>query len=189
MEQPRARSTSPRWRCSQSIPAYAKATCAACMALGSGSSRDWQEWSCSRPRHSRLNAHVAILNDVAWSIVETQRGKQPIRVFPRRGKAVATMNNTAWQRARREANRIYSGCGLLVEDIKTTQSIMTALRRKLKDGVAEQLTGPFRGREIEICASRRVAMPLYASAFAAAPLRAICCVSRITVRAASVSSP
>lgn len=48
-------------------------------------------------------AHVVILNDVAWSIIETQRGKHPIWVFPRGGKAVATMNNTAWQRARREA--------------------------------------------------------------------------------------
>ena len=47
-------------------------------------------------------AHVVILNDVAWSIVESQRGKDPIWVFPYRGKAVATMNNTAWQRARQE---------------------------------------------------------------------------------------
>jgi integrase len=47
--------------------------------------------------------HVAILNDVAWSIIEEQRGQHPIWVFPYRGRAVATMNNTAWQRARREA--------------------------------------------------------------------------------------
>ena len=47
-------------------------------------------------------AHVVILNDVAWSIVEAQRGSDPIWVFPYRGKAVATMNNTAWQRARKE---------------------------------------------------------------------------------------
>jgi len=47
--------------------------------------------------------HVVILNDVAWSIIDTQRGKRPIWVFPRRGKPVATMNNTAWQRARRVA--------------------------------------------------------------------------------------
>jgi integrase len=49
-------------------------------------------------------AHVVILNDVAWSIVEEQRGKHPIWVFSYRGKAVRTINNTAWQRARREAN-------------------------------------------------------------------------------------
>ena len=47
-------------------------------------------------------AHVVILNDVAWSIIEAQRGRHPIWVFPYRGKAVATMNNTAWQRARKE---------------------------------------------------------------------------------------
>ncbi len=48
-------------------------------------------------------AHVVILNDVAWSIVREQRGKDPIWVFPYRGGPVATMNNTAWQRARRES--------------------------------------------------------------------------------------
>lgn len=47
-------------------------------------------------------AHVVILNDVAWSIIETQRGLHPLWVFPYRGKRVSTMNNTAWQRARRE---------------------------------------------------------------------------------------
>jgi integrase len=46
-------------------------------------------------------AHVAILNDVAWSIIESQRGLHPTFVFPYRGKPVSTMNNTAWQRARR----------------------------------------------------------------------------------------
>jgi integrase len=48
-------------------------------------------------------AHVAILNDIAWSIVEEQRGQHPAWVFPYRGKALATMNDAAWQRARREA--------------------------------------------------------------------------------------
>jgi integrase len=47
-------------------------------------------------------AHVVILNDVAWSIVEAQRGLHPIWVFPYRGRRVGDMNNTAWQRARRE---------------------------------------------------------------------------------------
>jgi integrase len=49
-------------------------------------------------------AHVVILNDAAWSIIEEQRGKHPVWVFPYRGKPVSTMNNTAWQRARREAD-------------------------------------------------------------------------------------
>src|SRR5262249_10227146 len=47
--------------------------------------------------------HVVVLNDVAWSIVQTQRGRDPIWVFPYKGRRVARMNNTAWQRARREA--------------------------------------------------------------------------------------
>jgi len=60
-------------------------------------------------------AHVAILNDIAWSIVEEQRGQHPVWVFPYRGNGVATMNNTAWQRARREADYNRSAsmtCGL-----------------------------------------------------------------------------
>src|SRR6266850_1585716 len=47
-------------------------------------------------------AHVAILNDVAWSIVQAQRGLHPIWVFPFRGRPIGTMNNNGWQRARRE---------------------------------------------------------------------------------------
>lgn len=47
-------------------------------------------------------AHVVVLNDAAWSIIEEQRGKDPVWVFPYRAKPVSTMNNTAWQHARRE---------------------------------------------------------------------------------------
>jgi len=47
--------------------------------------------------------HVVILNDVAWSIIESQRGKHPIWVFPYRGRRIVTMNNNGWQEARREA--------------------------------------------------------------------------------------
>ena len=46
--------------------------------------------------------HVVILNDVAWSIIQSQRGLHPLWVFPYRGRHVDTMNNTAWQQARRE---------------------------------------------------------------------------------------
>jgi integrase len=46
-------------------------------------------------------AHVVILNDVAWSIIEAQRRKNPIWVFPYRGRRIGTMNNTAWQNARK----------------------------------------------------------------------------------------
>jgi integrase len=47
--------------------------------------------------------HVVILNDVAWSIIETQRGVHPIWVFPFRGRRINTINNNGWQQARREA--------------------------------------------------------------------------------------
>lgn len=47
--------------------------------------------------------HVVILNDVAWSIIQTQRDRHPVWVFPYRGGCVARMNNTAWRSARREA--------------------------------------------------------------------------------------
>jgi integrase len=46
--------------------------------------------------------HVVILNDIAWSIIQAQRGAHPLWVFPYRGRHVGTMNNTAWQQARRE---------------------------------------------------------------------------------------
>jgi integrase len=46
--------------------------------------------------------HVVILNDAAWSIVETQRGKHPEWVFTFRDRCIGTMNNTSWQRGRQE---------------------------------------------------------------------------------------
>src|SRR6266851_1427043 len=46
--------------------------------------------------------HVVILNDVAWSIIEAQRGVHPIWVFPFRGRRINTMNNSGWQDARRD---------------------------------------------------------------------------------------
>ena len=60
--------------------------------------------------------HVAIVNDVAWSIIKEQRGKHPIWVFPHQGRPVATMNNTAWQRARREEGLP----GVRVHDLRHT---------------------------------------------------------------------
>jgi len=48
-------------------------------------------------------SHVVILNDAAWSIIQGQRGKDPIWVFPYQGRRIGTMNNSAWQRARRNA--------------------------------------------------------------------------------------
>lgn len=55
--------------------------------------------------------HVVILNDVARSVVESCRGAHADFVFTYRNKqkeaapaAVETMNNTAWQKARKRAN-------------------------------------------------------------------------------------
>jgi integrase len=47
-------------------------------------------------------AHVVILNDAAWSIIQSQRQLHPDCVFPYRKKPVRSMNNTAWQNARKE---------------------------------------------------------------------------------------
>ena len=47
--------------------------------------------------------HVVILNDAAWSIVQSQRGQHPLWVFTYRGHPVGTMNNNGWQQARRDA--------------------------------------------------------------------------------------
>lgn len=47
--------------------------------------------------------HVVILNDAAWSTVQTQRGQHPVWVFTYRGHPVGTMNNNGWQQARRQA--------------------------------------------------------------------------------------
>ena len=47
--------------------------------------------------------HVVILNDVAWSIIKSQRGKHPIWVFPYHGRRIGKMNNNGWQQARHEA--------------------------------------------------------------------------------------
>lgn len=47
--------------------------------------------------------HMVILNDAAWSIVQTQRHKHPTWVSPYRGKSIGTMNNNGWQHARRRA--------------------------------------------------------------------------------------
>jgi integrase len=53
------------------------------------------------PNEFKTNRHhVAILNDVAWNIVEAQRDKHAEYVFPYRDNRVDSINNTAWQNAR-----------------------------------------------------------------------------------------
>src|SRR5437773_4995291 len=74
-------------------------------------------------------AHVVILNDAAWSIIETQRGKHPVWVFSYRGERVERMNNTAWQRARREAK---------LTDVRVHDLRHTFATRLRAAGVAEE---------------------------------------------------
>jgi integrase len=73
--------------------------------------------------------HVTILNDAAWSIIQTQRGKHPLWVFPFRGRRVNGMNNNGWQHARRKAGL----ADVRVHDLRHT--FATRLRAA---GVAEE---------------------------------------------------
>ncbi|WP_413436986.1 tyrosine-type recombinase/integrase [Sulfuriferula sp. GW1] len=51
----------------------------------------------------RKRGRVLVCNTVAQSIIETQRGLHAEYVFPYQGHRVETMNNNAWQRARKQA--------------------------------------------------------------------------------------
>ncbi|QDQ26729.1 tyrosine-type recombinase/integrase [Chitinimonas arctica] len=48
---------------------------------------------------------LVVLNDVAWSIVQGQRGKDEEWVFPYEGRALHRMNDTAWKKGRKRAAR------------------------------------------------------------------------------------
>ena len=58
------------------------------------------------PGHRVKNGadRLVILNSIAREVVEAQRGSHPEFVFAFRGKPVETMNNTAWQSARKRAS-------------------------------------------------------------------------------------
>lgn len=51
----------------------------------------------------RKRGRVLVCNTVAQSVIESQRGKDDVYVFPYQGHRIETMNNNAWQRARRQA--------------------------------------------------------------------------------------
>lgn len=58
---------------------------------------------------------LVVLNDVARSVVESCRGKHPERVFTFEGEPVASINNSAWCKARvRAAMKIYVESGKLI---------------------------------------------------------------------------
>ena len=46
---------------------------------------------------------LVILNEVARSVINGQRGIDPVWVFPYSGRALARMNDTAWKKARKRA--------------------------------------------------------------------------------------
>ena len=46
---------------------------------------------------------LVLLNDVAKSNIEAQRGLHPLWVFPYKGQVLAHMNGSAWKRARIDA--------------------------------------------------------------------------------------
>jgi integrase len=51
----------------------------------------------------RKRGRVLVCNSVAQSVIETQRGRHDLYVFPYQGHRIETMNNNAWQRARKQA--------------------------------------------------------------------------------------
>jgi len=101
-----------------------------------------EEFKSGRP-------HVAILNDAAWSIVQSQRGKHTQWVFSYRGKPLKRMNNSAWKRVRRKAG---------LQDVRVHDLRHTFATRLRAAGVAEEDHCALLGHAVR-------AMPqLYASA-------------------------
>ena len=64
----------------------------------------------------RKRGRVLVCNRVAQSIIEAQRGQHDVYVFPYRGHRIETMNNNAWQRARKLADLD----GLHIHDLRHT---------------------------------------------------------------------
>lgn len=56
-----------------------------------------------RVRRKSYSGHVVVLNRIARSIIEAQRNKHPTHVFTYRGKPMASLNNSAWKKARARA--------------------------------------------------------------------------------------
>jgi integrase len=50
---------------------------------------------------------LVVLNETARAVIDARRGEHPTHVFSYRGEPVVKMNNTAWQRGRREAAQQY----------------------------------------------------------------------------------
>jgi len=109
-------------------------------------------------------AHVAIMNDAAWRIIESQRSVRAARlaekgitdysptlgedtefdfVFPYDGHRVDTMNNSAWQKARvRAAMKVYTGSGKAIpEELLQAGQRGTLITKELKRFMSEAMPG------------------------------------------------
>ena len=96
--------------------------------------------------------HVVILNDVTWSVIESQRGKHPIWVFLYRGRCIGKMNNNGWQQARQEA-----GLPLVrVHDLRHSFACRPPRRRRVRrrSRSAPRPCESFDGRSLRQCQHR-----------------------------------
>jgi integrase len=62
------------------------------------------------------DARLVVLNRVAKTVIESQRGKDSVLVFPYKGAPIKRMNNTAWRSARCRAGLE----GVRIHDLKQT---------------------------------------------------------------------
>ncbi len=67
------------------------------------------------PRAKTVKDRMVVLNDAARDVIEDVRGEHPEFVFVYKGKPIRTMNNSAWQKARKRA-----GLPVRVHDLKHT---------------------------------------------------------------------
>ena len=51
---------------------------------------------------------LAVLNRIAKSVIDSQRGKHPFRVFRFRGRPITKIYNSGWKRARVAAAKAYA---------------------------------------------------------------------------------
>jgi integrase len=72
-------------------------------------------WGFVYPRIGSTTARIVVLNHIAQTVVEEQRGKHATHVFTYRGRPIERMNNSAWKRARQVL-----GITLRVHDLKHT---------------------------------------------------------------------
>lgn len=92
-------------------------------------------------------AHVAILNDAAWSIIEKQRALRTDNsefVFTYEGHRVGTINNSAWDKARlRAAMKLYTASGNTIpaELYKRGQAGIILLTDELREFIIKAMPG------------------------------------------------